>query len=61
MLGASHTTEAERFSRRIRGMVQDHGTTLGISLSEDTQAAGRWALYSEHRPGELHLHAHRSI
>ena len=32
VLGASHTTEmAERFSRRIRGMVQEHGSTLGIN------------------------------
>jgi predicted phage terminase large subunit-like protein len=45
VLGASHTTEmAERFSRRIRGMVQEHGATLGTNLSEDTQAAARWAL-----------------
>ena len=45
VLGASHTSDfAERFSRRIRGMVQEHGTTLGISLSDDSQAAARWAL-----------------
>jgi predicted phage terminase large subunit-like protein len=45
VLGASHTSDfAERFSRRIRGMVQEHGATLGTNLSEDTQAAARWAL-----------------
>ena len=47
VLGASHTTEmAERFSRRIRGMVQEHGSTLGIKLSEDSQSAARWVLTS---------------
>ena len=45
VLGASHTTElAERFSRRIRGMVQEHSSTLGIKLSDDSQSAGHWAL-----------------
>ena len=34
VLGASHTTDlAERFSRRIRGLVQEHSATLGIQLS----------------------------
>ena len=48
MLGASHTTEmATRFSRRIRGMVQSHGATLGIALNDDTQAADHWALSND--------------
>ncbi len=48
VLGASHTSDfAERFSRRIRGMVQEHGATLGTNLSEDTQAAARWALTND--------------
>ena len=43
VLGASHTTEmATRFRRRIRSMVQTHGTTLGIGLNDDTQAADHW-------------------
>ena len=45
VLGASHTLDlATRFSRRIRGMVQTHGTTLGIALNDDTQAADHWSL-----------------
>jgi predicted phage terminase large subunit-like protein len=47
VLGASHTTDlAERFSRRIRGLVLEHGTTLGIAVSDESQAASRWALAS---------------
>ena len=47
VLGASHTTDlAERFSRRIRGLVQEHGATLGVALSDESQAAARWALTS---------------
>ena len=45
VLGASHTSDfAERFSRRIRGMVQEHGAALGIALSDESQAAARWTL-----------------
>ena len=29
-----------RFSRRIRGMVQTHGTTLGITLNDDNSGRG---------------------
>ena len=37
VLGASHTTEmAERFSRRIRGLVQEHGTDRSVSHSART-------------------------
>ena len=47
ILAASHTTElAEKWGRRIRNLVSEHSTTLGISLAADSQAAGRWSLDS---------------
>jgi predicted phage terminase large subunit-like protein len=47
VLGASHTVElAERWSRKVRGLVAEHGPTLGCSLSPDSNAAGRWELTS---------------
>ena len=47
VIAASHTTElSERFSRRVRALIQEHGPALGIALSEDSQAAGRWSLRS---------------
>jgi hypothetical protein len=43
----SHTQElSERFGRRARNMIDEHGTTLGLQLSDDSQAAGRWTLKS---------------
>jgi predicted phage terminase large subunit-like protein len=45
VLAASHTTDlAERWGRRIRNLVSEHSAILGISLADDSQAAGRWAL-----------------
>nr|WP_225874011.1 phage terminase large subunit [Terrihabitans soli] len=45
VLAASHTTElAEKWGRRVRGLVSEHGHALGIDLSDTSQAAGRWAL-----------------
>ena len=45
IIAASHSMElAEKWGRRIRGLVAEHGTTLGVSLSAESQAAGRWAL-----------------
>src|SRR4051812_3276832 len=45
ILAASHTTElAERWGRRVRNLVADNTAILGINLSEDNQAAGRWGL-----------------
>ena len=45
ILAASHTTElAEKWGRRVRNLIGEHSYTLGISLAEDSQAAGRWAL-----------------
>ena len=43
----SHTQElSERFGRRVLNMIDEHGTTLGLQLSDDSQAAGRWTLKS---------------
>jgi len=45
IIAASHTVElAEKWGRRIRNMIGEHGPALGIELSTDSQAAGRWAL-----------------
>jgi predicted phage terminase large subunit-like protein len=45
ILAASHTTElAERWGRRVRNLIADNGQILGVNLSDDNQAAGRWAL-----------------
>jgi predicted phage terminase large subunit-like protein len=47
IIAASHTTElAEKWGRRIRNLISEHGPTLGIELAADSQAAGRWALKS---------------
>src|SRR5258707_6422788 len=44
-LAASHTTElAERWGRRVRNLILENASILGLSLSEDNQAAGRWGL-----------------
>jgi predicted phage terminase large subunit-like protein len=45
ILAASHTTElAERWGRRVRNIVSEHGLTLRVHLSEDNQAANRWSI-----------------
>lgn len=45
VLAASHTTElAEKWGRRVRNLVNEHSTVLGIQVAADNQAAGRWAL-----------------
>jgi len=45
VLGASHTTElANRWGRKIRGIVEEHSAILGCSLSPVSNAAGRWQL-----------------
>jgi predicted phage terminase large subunit-like protein len=46
-LAASHTSElAERWGRRVRNLIAENPSLLGIELSEDNQAAGRWSLTS---------------
>jgi predicted phage terminase large subunit-like protein len=45
ILAASHTSElAERWGRQVRNLVAERSAELGISLSPDSQAAGRWRL-----------------
>jgi predicted phage terminase large subunit-like protein len=45
LLAASHTTElAEKWGRRVRNLVNEHSSSLGIQTAADNQAAGRWAL-----------------
>ena len=47
LLAASHTTElAEKWGRRVRNLIAQYGPTLGIRLSDDNHAAGRWELQS---------------
>src|SRR5262249_60690727 len=43
ILCASHTVElAEKWGRRVRGLIADHGITLGIELSPESKAAGAY-------------------
>ena len=43
VIAASHTAElAERFGRRVRNLVSEHSNVLGVRLSADSTAAGRW-------------------
>lgn len=43
IIAASHTVElAERFGRRVRNLIAEHGNVLGFNLAVDSQAAGRW-------------------
>lgn len=43
IIAASHTAElAERFGRRVRGLVSEHSETLGVGVSEASSSAGRW-------------------
>jgi hypothetical protein len=47
VIAASHTTElSERWGRRVRNLILEHGPTLGLTLRSDSQAAGRWQLTS---------------
>ncbi len=47
IIAASHTTElSERWGRRVRNLILEHGNTLGLALRSDSQAAGRWQLAS---------------
>ena len=44
ILAASHsTTLAEKWGRKVRNIVAEHSVTLGVSLADDSKAAGRWA------------------
>jgi predicted phage terminase large subunit-like protein len=47
VLAASHSVSlAEKWGRRVRNFIAEHGVTLGIALAGDSQAAGRLALKS---------------
>jgi predicted phage terminase large subunit-like protein len=47
ILFATHSVEfAERWGRRVRNDIAVEWKTLGIALSEDNKAAGRWSLQS---------------
>ena len=44
VIAASHTAElAERWGRRVRNLVAEHGSRLGYAIAADNQSAGRWA------------------
>lgn len=44
-LAASHTTElAERWGRRVRNLIAENSSILGLTPDDQNQAAGRWAL-----------------
>jgi predicted phage terminase large subunit-like protein len=44
-LAASHTTElAERWGRRVRNLIAENSSILGITPDDQNQAAGRWAI-----------------
>lgn len=43
LIAASHTQElAEKWGRRVRNQLSQHSLVLGVGLSADNQAAGRW-------------------
>jgi len=43
VIAASHTAElAEKWGRRVRNLIAEHSLILGVGLSADSQAAGRW-------------------
>lgn len=44
-LAAAHTTElAERWGRRVRNLIAEGSSLLGIDPDDNNQAAGRWAI-----------------
>src|SRR3982074_589961 len=45
IIAASHTTEmAEKWGRRVRNLIAEYTSMLGVALAGDSKAAGRWAL-----------------
>ncbi|MGE0533157.1 MAG: phage terminase large subunit [Hyphomonadaceae bacterium] len=47
ILASSYSAElAERWSRKVRALAEEHGPTLGVSLSPDMQTVAHWALSS---------------
>jgi predicted phage terminase large subunit-like protein len=44
LIMASNVAElAERFGRRVRNAIAEHGNTLGVHIARDDAAAGRWS------------------
>lgn len=44
IIAASHTQElAEKWGRRVRNLVGEHASVLGVELAGDNAAAGRWS------------------
>lgn len=47
ILASSYSADlAERWSRKVRGLMEEHGTALGVGLSKDMQSVAHWALKS---------------
>jgi hypothetical protein len=44
--GGAGARVGEKWGRRVRNLVSEHGSMLRLNLSSDSQAAGRWALTS---------------
>lgn len=43
IIAASHTVElAERWGRKVRNLIAEHGPILGYGVADDNKAAGRW-------------------
>jgi predicted phage terminase large subunit-like protein len=43
LIGASHTQElAEKWGRRVRNIIAAQSNVLGVAISDDNSAAGRW-------------------
>lgn len=58
VMAASHTqTLAERFGRRVRNLIRSFPEELGIRISEDNAAAGRWQLVNRRGDGGEYLAA----
>lgn len=58
VMACSHTTPlAERFGRRVRNLVRAYPEELGIRLSEDNTAVGRWQLATRNGEGGEYLAA----
>lgn len=47
ILASSYSADlAERWSRKVRALVEEHGPALGLALSKDLQSVGHWGLAS---------------
>lgn len=47
ILASSYSADlAERWSRKVRALIEEHGAALGVELSKDMQSVSHWALGS---------------